>query len=232
MTAINRRVVLGALAAAGLSATGCFAQKPAELTPAEIVARGSEALGSVKSVHFTLVATNGSMVIGGSLPAKEIEGDIVRPDRIKGTATSTFGNMTVQIGFAVIGSQEFITNPISKQWQAVPGAVAAPNLLDPNKGASALLKQTTGLQKQPDQALNGTDCYHLSASLDGGLIAGLIGAKGLGNTLAGEIWLAKSDFLIRQIKLAGPITADEPPKIERVLTLSNYNESIAIEPPV
>lgn len=232
MSGINRRSVLAVITLSGLATAGCIAPRPAELTATDIVNKGSDALGTVKSVHFTLTATNGAMVIGGSLPAREIAGDIVRPDRIKGTATSTFGNLTVQIGFAVIGNQEYVTNPISKQWQAVPGQVTAPNLLDPKNGAAVLLKHMTGLQKLADGAVNGTDCYHLSATLDGSLIASLIGAKGSQNSLAGEIWFAKSDFLIRQLNLAGPITADEPPKISRVLTLSQYNESITIDPPV
>ena len=231
MTTLNRRTALGVLALGGLAVAACAGQKPAELTAEEIIGKASDALKSVRSAHFSLVATGGTMIIGGGLPAKTIEGDVLQPDRLKGMATSAFGNVTVQIAFVIVGSNEYVTNPITKQWQEVPGNATAPNLLDPRQGAGALLKQATELKKLPDESLAGTDCYHLSGKLNGTLIAGLIGSKGLNSPLASEVWIGKSDFLVRQLKLVGPITSEEPPAIQRVLALSEFNESVTIEPP-
>ncbi|HEX5415824.1 MAG TPA: LppX_LprAFG lipoprotein [Chloroflexota bacterium] len=231
MTTLNRRAALGVLGLGGFALAACSAAKPPALTAADIVGKASDALKAVKSVHFSLVATGGSMVIGGSLPAKDLEGDVLRPDRIKGTATSAFGNVTVKIGFVIVGPKEYVTNPITKQWQAVPGDIAAPNLLDPQQGAGALLQKATELKKLPDASVDGTDCYHLSGQLNSTLIAGLLGSKGLDTSLASEVWIGKSDFLVRQIKLLGPITAEEPPAIQRVLALSDFNENVTIDPP-
>lgn len=231
MTTLNRRATLGVLVLGSFAVAACSAPKAPELTATDIVGKASDALKAVKSVHFALTATGGTMVIGGGLPAKDIEGDVRQPDRIKGMATSTFGNVTVQIAFIIVGSNEYVTNPITKQWQEVPGNATAPNLLDPQQGAGALLKKATDLKKLADESLAGTDCYHLSGKLTGTLIAGLIGSKGLDTALASEVWIGKSDFLVRQIKLVGPITAEEPPAIQRVLTLSQFNETVTIDPP-
>jgi hypothetical protein len=231
MTTLNRRTALGVLALGGLAVAACSGQKTPELTASDIIGKASDALKSVKSVHFSLVATGGTMVIGGGLPAKNIEGDAVQPDRIKGMAASTFGNVNVQIAFVIIGSDEYVTNPITKQWQEVPGNATAPNLLDPQQGAGALLKKATELKKLTDETVSGTDCYHLSGKLNGTLIAGLIGSKGLDTPLPSEVWIGKSDFFPRQLKLVGPITAEEPPAIQRVLALSQFNETVTIDPP-
>ena len=210
----------------------CQPSKPPDLTAGDIVQQSSTALKAVKAVHFKLSSTGGMMAIGTGLVARSIEGDVIQPDRLKGTAVSTFGKVTVEINFVVIGTRQFITNPITKQWQALPATDAAPNLLDPDKGAAFLLSQATNLTKLGNETVGGTDCYHLTATIPATLIAGLVGAAGSASLLASDIWIATSDSLPRQINLAGPVTTDEPPAIQRVLELSNFNESITIDPPV
>ena len=231
MDKLDRRDVVKLLAFASFALVACQPAKPPELAAGDIIQQASKALKTVKAVHFKLSATGGMMSIGSGLVAKTIEGDVVQPDRIKGTAVSTFGKVTVQISFVVIGTQQFITNPITKQWQTLPAADAAPNLLDPDKGASVLLSQATNLKKLGNETVGGTDCYHLTATIPATLIAGLVGAAGGASLLASDIWVAVSDSLPRQISLVGPVTTDEPPAIQRVLELSNFNESITIDPP-
>lgn len=228
---ISRRKALAAVAVAGLSATACFKQKTPELSAPDIMTRSSEALAKAKSVHFVINSTNGMMSIGTGLVAKTIEGDVVQPDRLKGQATSTFGRITVQIGFVEVGDKQYITNPITKKWQEVPGSQPAPNLLDPNKGAPAALKQATDLKKLGNENVGGIDCYHVTGKISSALIAGLVGLPGTSAALASDIWVGVSDLLPRRISLDGPVTKNEPPNIKRTVDLSNYNEQVTIDPP-
>lgn len=228
--AVTGQALLGGVLLASVTA-GCFARPAPELTASDILSKASDALKKVTSVHFRLVSTNGMMAIGTGLVAKTIEGDVVSPDKLKGTAVSTFGRLTVDVSFIVIGSQEYITNPISKQWQPVPSAVSAPNLLDPDHGAPALLKAVTDPTKEANETVDGTVCYHVTGKIAAALIAGLVGAAGTPNTLVGDILVGTNDFLVRQIRLAGPIATNEPPGIQRTLTLSDFNEKVTIEAP-
>lgn len=227
---MRRRYLLGMVVWAGLSA-GCGITRPAELSAIEILDRASTALRSVNSVHFKLTATNGMIAIGSNLAARTIEGDVVRPDRVKGTAVSTFGRMTVNLSFMIVGTHQYVTNPVTKQWERLSGEVTAPNLLDPDHGAAALLKQVGDLEKMANENVGGVDCYHVRGSIAAALIAGLVGAPGTANRLAGDVWVGTGDFLPRRIRLVGPVTTTEPPGIERVLDLSNFNETVSIEPP-
>ncbi|HVB97416.1 MAG TPA: LppX_LprAFG lipoprotein [Chloroflexota bacterium] len=227
---MQRRLFLAYLGT-GVVAISCSAQNAPELSAAEVIQKASAALGSVKSVHFKLTATNGMMAIGDGFAAKSVEGDVLKPDRLKGTAVSSFGNLTVDLGFMVIGSKQYVTNPVTKQWQAMPGANAAPNLLDPNRGAAALLRQISDPKKLANETVDNVDCYHLTGQLAASLLAGLVGATGTSNRLNGELWIATKDFLVRQVHLVGPIAKNEPPQIQRTLDLSNYGESVTIEPP-
>jgi len=227
----SRRTFVASVAVASVSAA-CAARAPAELSATEIMARASDALKKVSSAHFKLTSTGGMMAIGTGFAARSIEGDVVRPDRLKGTAVSTFGKLTVDIGFMIVGSHEYITNPISKQWEELPTAPTAPNLLDPDHGAAALLEQVTHLQKATNETVTGVDCYHVTGKIGAALIAGLAGAPGTANALAGDLWVGTKDFLVRQIRLVGPVTSTEPPQIVRVLALSSFDETVAIEPPV
>jgi LppX_LprAFG lipoprotein len=232
MKTFSRRSVLGALAVTALSSTACFGQKAADLTPEVVVQKSSDALKQVNSVHFKLSATGGMMAIGTGLVAKSIEGDVVKPDRLKGNATSTFGKVTVDVAFVIVGGHQYITNPITKKWQEVPNAQPAPNLLDPERGAAALLKQVTDVKKLENEKIDGTDCYHLAGKVTSTLVAGLVGATGTESKLDGDLWIGATDFLVRQLGLAGPVTSDEPPAIKRMLQLTSYNEAVAIEAPV
>lgn len=228
---ISRRKALGAVVIVGLSSTACFKSKTPELNAQDILTRSSDALAKAKSAHFVINSTNGMMSIGTGLVAKTIEGDVVQPDRLKGQATSTFGRITVQIGFVEIGNKQYITNPITRKWQEVPGSQPAPNLLDPNKGAPAALKQATDLKKLANENIAGTDCYHVTGKTSASLVAGLVGLPGTSATLASDIWVGVSDLLPRRIALDGAVTKNEPPNIKRTLDLSNYNEQVTIEPP-
>jgi len=218
------------VAAAGIPA--CQPAKAPEITADDVVKKASDALKTVTAVHFKLASTDGNMSIGSGLFANTIEGDVVKPDRLKGTAKGTFGKVTVEIGFVVVGTRQYITNPLTKTWQALPEAGAAPNLLDPDHGAAVLLTKAQNLKKLANETIAGIECYHLTADIPAGLVAGLVGANGSTNALASDLWIALSDGLPRQIHLVGTVTADEPPKIQRTLELSSFNESIAIDAPI
>lgn len=227
---LNRRSALALLAAA-LASSACRNATSPELSAGDVLSKSSEALARVKSVHFTLTSENGMMAIGTGLVAKTIEGDVIQPDRLKGQATSTFGRLTVQIGFIEVGDKKYVTNPITKQWQEIPGGSAAPNLLDPARGAPAALKQAANPRKLANVTVGGVDCYHVTGQISSSLVAGLVGLPGTGAPLASDLWVGTSDLLPRQISLAGPVTTNEPPEIKRSLVLSHYDEQITIEPP-
>jgi hypothetical protein len=229
---LSRRSVLAVLTVAALGIPSCQPTKPPELTAEDVVKKASDALKSVTSVHFKLSSTGGMMSIGSGLVAKTIDGDVVKPDRLKGTAVSTFGKVTVEISFVIIGTRQFITNPITKTWQALPASGAAPNLLDPDRGAAVLLTKAQDLKKLANETIAGVECYHLTAAIPATLVAGLVGANGSAVVLASDLWMATSDSLPRQIRLVGTVTAEEPPEIQRVLELSSFNETMTIDPPV
>ncbi|HLH73561.1 MAG TPA: LppX_LprAFG lipoprotein [Chloroflexota bacterium] len=209
----------------------CAPRSAPELSAGEVLQKASEALSTVTSVHFVLTSSNGMMAIGENFAAKSIEGDVVKPDRLKGTAVSRFGNLTVNLGFMVVGSQQYVTNPITKQWQKLPNANVAPNLLDPDRGAPALLRQVANPKKLANESIDNIECYHISGQLVASLLAGLVGVAGSSTPLAGDLWIGTKDFLVRQVHLVGPIAKNEPPQIQRTLVLSNYGETVTIEPP-
>jgi LppX_LprAFG lipoprotein len=232
MHKLNRRAALAGLVLTGLAAAGCGGQKPAELTAGQIMQQSSDALKKVQTLHFRLNSANGKMVIGTGLAAQSVEGDVAQPDRLKGSATASFGKVTVDIAFVIIGSHEYITNPVTKRWQQINANSEAPNLLDPQRGAPVLLSQATNLQKLANENVGGADCFHIQGTVPSTLVAGLVGGKGSANTLAGDIWVGAADFLPHQIRLNGPVSADEPPEIQRTLELSNFGETITIDPPM
>jgi hypothetical protein len=52
-----------------------------------------------------------------------------------------------------------------------------------------------------------------------------------GTAIGVELWIGKGDLLVRSIKLTGKITENEVSGIVRILSLSNFDESISIALP-
>jgi hypothetical protein len=161
------------------------------------------------------------------------EGDVVTPDRMQAQTTvrSPVGN--VQVAFIGVGERQWITNPLSRQWEAAPagaaGAVAS--AFDPATGIGPTLGGMTNLQYFPGESLDGTPVYRLSGNLPGAVLAGF--AADLANvpTLDVDLFVTPAENRIVRIVIRQPAAADGTVPTWS-FDLSNFDTPVAIEPPL
>jgi hypothetical protein len=80
--------------------------------------------------------------------------------------------------------------------------------------------------------VGGSDTYLLEGEVDSGVLKAAVPIAEPGLTVTVKLWVDVEDYSILQVRLEGPFAPDEPENIVRILQLSNYDESVSIEPPV
>ncbi len=221
------------LIVAALVMAGCGQSNPSEkqLTAAEIVQRSADEMAKLTAFHFKLTVDNGVMPLVPGMSATSIEGDAAAPDRLQLVAKARFGNTPVELQLRTIGPKQYLTSPLTRQWQDVSGSLVTPVLLAPDRGVGATIRKIERPELIGKETLDGVESYHLKGAVPAAALADLIGGNPGVNPVAVELWIGTGDFLLRKVKMTGAITSDEAAQLERTLAVSDFNKSVVIEPP-
>jgi hypothetical protein len=203
----------------------------ASLTASQVISQASDKLDAVNSFHCTLDQTGGGTPIGSGVEMTKVNGDIVKPDKLQATLTGTVSGMSVTIQMISVGTVTYMTNPLTNSWEQLPTEFAVLSVFNPNTGVTAIMRGITSLSKLSDEQLAGVNCYHLSGNIDSANLSPITGSSVPGTAIGVELWIGKGDLLVRSIKLTGKITENEVSGIVRILSLSNFDESISIALP-
>jgi hypothetical protein len=194
--------------------------------------KASAGIEAARSFHFTYRNEGGGSPILSGLTLNTAEGDLVKPDRIRVNINANFGSSVVETQFIGIGDTAYVSNPITREWQKAPGAISASAVFDPQTGVTAVLKKLRNPTRAGDEDIDGVPTYKIIGEVDATDLAAYTGGKPIsGATLKVELWIAKSDLRIRQVRIPGKIAEEDPPNIVRVIKLSKYDEPATIEPP-
>ncbi len=216
--------------AAGLA--GCTGETtPAPLTASEIIASSSEQMRLVNSFHFGLEQVGGGTPIAMGLEMTDAVGDVVRPNRLQTTISGKVAGMFLEVQLINVGEDIYMTNPLTKKWEALPAQFNVLEVFDVNTGIAAIMQGILQLERLEDEALDGVLCYHLGGNIISNDLRPITIIAVEGASIPIEIWIGQEDFLLRSIKLEGRITEAEVEGIVRTLKLSDYNAAVTIEPP-
>ena len=186
---------------------------------------------AVSSFHFVLDQQGGTTPIALGISMKKIDGDVVRPDRLKMTISGTVVGMTIEVQMIKVGETIYMTNPLSGKWEIPPAEFDVLTVLDPNAFIAAVMKNAVSPARLNDEEAGGVLCYHLSGTIDSGDLSAITGSSTKGVPITTEIWIGTGDFLVRQVSLKGKITESEVEGIIRLLHLSDFDKPVSIELP-
>jgi len=222
--------------------TGCAALQPAPtptptptLSARDIAARSAERMLAVQSLHFSIRLT-GALDYIDSPPTtalKEVEGDLVRPDRLRALVkVSSFGVVT-QVGLIRYQADTYVTNPINQRWEKLPpewGWYIDPTLpFHPEFGVPAILP-TIELSKVGVEELEGRPHYHLNATTEGDYLAWwTLGMIPEGPVVV-DVWVDAETFLLRRVMLVETASDPKDPTVWHI-ELSAFDQPVEIEPP-
>lgn len=219
-----------------LAACGDSQQTP---SASSLIHDAQKAINTDSAFHFKMKLDHPGTPSAQGLEIDAADGDVVKPNKIKGTATVTQGSIPVDVQYIGIGSQQWLLTPLSPTWQSASDlGIDLGKLLDPNTGVSAVL----GDMKNPknagdDTVMNDGDCWLVEGTVPAGDLAPITGGDPTAtNPVDTTVCVAKNTDSkgLRQpyeVILKGVVVDGDLAQTTRTFTLSKFNESIDIQPP-
>ncbi|HUS14471.1 MAG TPA: LppX_LprAFG lipoprotein, partial [Chloroflexia bacterium] len=197
----------------------------------EIISKAVPAASALTSMHFTL-ATNKLAKYPKGLFLTSADGDVVRPDKLRATAKALIAGAAIEIQVAGVGNEQFMTDPASNRWGAMPPTLNVLAAFDPNKGLGAILANAKDPAADGTETIDGTTAYRLKATLtpkDLGDLSTEVDAAAA--PVPSRLWIGSTDFRLRQVEIAGPLLKGDPADVVRTVKFSRFNEPVDIRKP-
>lgn len=205
-------------------------------TPREIAAAVGRATQQSQSVHFA-IELGGKPVradSAGLTVLKRVEGDLRRPDGVLAVLDVTIGGALAEIRTVSLAGQQYITNPITRQWGCLaPNTAFDPAVLfAPESGVEHLLQEGFAeISLVGTEELGGAPHYRLRGTIPGERLQpislGLLGA----GPVAVELWADAATM--RAARLVLTDTASDPATPSTwTMTFSDYDKAVDVRAPV
>ena len=203
---------------------------PTPLDPEAVLAKSGQVMGDLRTFHFKLEHPVGSTALIPGLAVDEAEGDIVKPDRLEAKFSARFGNIAVLSRMKAIGDVNYLTNPLTGDWETVDTNVSPIGFFNPSKGITGMLAQLeqVALLKAPRSA---GDVYVLKGMLPVDALGPLLGSTLEDTLVETELTIRADSFHLLKAVFDGRVIPTDADEVVRVVTLSRFNEDIVIEPP-
>lgn len=207
-----------------------------DLTPQEIAAQAGQAMAQVESLHFSIAVEGGPAYIDTetTLSLRAAEGDLLRPDRVGATLkVGAAGLAVIELQAIGIGKEQFLTKPISGEWQRMPpGWGFDPTVLfDRELGVEAAIARIQWAEQLKDETVIGARCYHLRGEAPGELMAPLTAWLIVSERVQVEVWVGQEDWHIRQLRIEEPPQEEDGRSTVWLLQFSAWDEPVTIDPP-
>jgi hypothetical protein len=202
-------------------------------TPKDRLDAASAQMAKLRSFHFLLTHQNGSSTLANNLQMTRADGDYVQPDRLKATVNAALQGLPVTVSLISIGDQSWITNPLQSggHYQPLPNGPQAGEILNPNTGLLAAVKSMQNPRVTGSEKIGNVDCSVIAGTVDAVSLQPIANDAEAGRQVPAQVWIGKQDSLVYRVRLNGPLSASEPKNIVRQVDLSQFNESIDVEPP-
>src|ERR1043166_5858723 len=162
------------LALLALSACGDDASTPGAQS---LIQDAQKAINADTAFHFKMEVDHPGTPTAGDIGINAADGDVKKPDQVKGTATISMGGPEFAVQFIGIGNQQWILTPLSPNW--VPAdqyGIDLSKILDPNTGISAVLGAMQNPKNVGDDTIPGDgDCWLFRGIVPSGALAAVVG---------------------------------------------------------
>lgn len=205
-------------------------------TPRELSAAIGRATQAAQSVHFAIAVTGRPVPIDatGLTVLNGIEGDLRRPDGVLAVLDVTIGGGVAEIRTVSLDGQQYITNPITRQWQCLaPGAAFDPAVLfAPDRGIEYLLQEGfSDITLLGTEELDGRPSYHLRGTLPAEELQAIsLGLLGAGPVTA-DLWADQETLRATRLVLVDTAT-DQANPTTWTIDFSDYDKTVEVRAPV
>ena len=184
-------------------------------------------MADLRSFHFKLHHRSGNTPLLANLVVDELEGDVVKPDKLAVEFSGSAGLFFIKSGLIALADVNYMFNPITEKWDEMPAEVSPLGFFDPSRGVAAMMSNVHDVSL----LLGSTDVYRLTGLLPAEALAPLVGTTVTGTTVGVEITIDAGSLYLLEAVFDGRVMPEEPDGTVRVIELSRFNEPITIEPP-
>jgi hypothetical protein len=224
-------VGLAALALAGCGGGGGRSTSTAAApTEAQIVQRTQTATAALKSFHFVYAVKN-PPAGGSGLVLTSADGDVLVPGRLKANVSGTYSRVPLSSQVVFAGGKAYLKNPLSGAWESFRTSASPIGYFDPSKGVLAVIRTSHTLRLDGSATVGGVDSYRLHGPMPATNVAGFLITKPGAQQVQVDLYVGKSDYRLRRVVVTGPVNAAEPKGIQRVITLSRFDEPVTVTAP-
>ncbi len=213
-----------------LSLAACSGGPPPTPTPAEMLVKAGDAVLALKSAQFALTREGPAAVLDAKTNLKftEATGQYQAPDRVSAKVKVDLLGNVVEIEARWLPEGNFVSNPLTKQFQAMPADVAFNGAaLFQAEGIPAVFKG--GIQNPKlvgEEKIEDVDTYHFSGEADGKVLASLTaGALTEGTLYPVDVWIDKATSNLVRVHIT------EPENNGWLIDMFSVNEPVEIKAP-
>lgn len=226
----NRRAA-GAAAAvvAAVAVAACGSSTP-KVSAATLLQKAKSTLDAASAVHFKLTSSNVSLsstnLTGG-------EGDIVRPDSLRGNFTVAINGFTADVKVVSVNGVFAAQLPFATHYQRTNpanfGLTDPAQLLSPHNGLTSLLTSAPNPRTGPSKRVDGELLDTVTYTVPGRSVPVLPNANPA-SPVTVTASIDPSNYQLRTVTLTGPLTTAQHDSTF-VVTLTNYNEHVTVTLP-
>ncbi len=234
ITPLKKSAALLAALALTISITACdmgSSSNTPDLPPAQVIEKAVPAMQQASSFHFDMDTSKLLKPLPGIFISKA-SGDVAKPDKLSADVTATYFGITVNIKAVVDGDKQYMTDPTSGAWQSTGQAIDVKQYFNPSKGVADILGSIKNLASDGKENVDNVENYRLTGSVPSSALKALSTEVTSQTDLTTTLWIGASDYLMRRVRLQGPLATGEPADIVRTINFSNYNKPVKIETPV
>lgn len=203
---------------------------PTPVTPQGVLAQSGQVMASLSSFHFRMVHEKGSTEMLPGLKVDDVFGDVQTPDRLFAEFRGLFGAFTIKAQIIAIGSDNYMTNPLSGTWEKVDTQVTPIGFFNPREGIASMMgqiEQARFLDPLPADS----DILRIGGVLQAQALRPLLGNTLKEELVRVELRIERTSLRLLRAVFDGAVTPTDQPDTLRVITLSRFNEPVTIEPP-
>jgi len=201
-------------------------------TAPQVLAAIQKNFRTVSSFHISMKTENLGSATSSQFVIRNADGDVLMPDKIRAQASVLLSGQAVTVNLISIGTNQFITDPITGQWRVVKGMFDPRTLTNPDTGIISLAGQLRNVTGPTDDSVNGTPCWRVNGLLAAKALAFFTGGGvPKGTMLKTSICAGKADGLPYAISVTGDAAAGDTSQTTYTFLITRYNENISIVAP-
>lgn len=209
--------------------------------PKALLAETAATARELESMRFAVTHETGSIFISAAnAKATEAKGAWARTQGadlsidaylVAGPDADLESGTYIQLNMLVTPDSYFITDPLSGVWTKRP-LDSVPVPIDQIANiVGDMLETVEDPQLAGQESLDGVATYRITGRAPATVMEWLLITGVEGQYVDIEVWTDTEEKVLQKVRLSGPISEFDDPDTVRMITLSDVNGSVSIEPP-